>query len=331
MKELLDKLIQDKTNAMLKGIETRREAIDSVLGELDKRKHMKGFKPDLNTLHSIIKKERDIYMESESRDPAVKAQFYLKAAELDRYLPKQMDEDTVKQIVDTIMKDDNHDFKPALVMNQMDTLGYQGTYDRGLVAKLVMSKRGQGYEYFRKKSKRTSSIQLHALCTASVNNFEAHQDTRLQLVGDYDTLPIFSKYISLININDISSVSNRSPFRKLKFVQLNNAYIISRNKKKVEEYNMEDLKLEFKIRDEVLIKPGFKEGEYNQHTGEWLGTEHEVGLIWSNFSYTGSMVAMQGTTHKVEGVVRSNKFRGARVHAGGYAFFPHMLEKVEKV
>ena len=110
---------------------TKSFALEAVISNIDaQRGRMANFVVDDQVVISNIKKEIKAYSEMPNREKEVEF--------LESLLPAQLTfDELVKIIEDVFVLGD----KPKDVMEKIDNLGYEGQYDKGLVAKTVMQKK----------------------------------------------------------------------------------------------------------------------------------------------------------------------------------------------
>jgi len=128
---MFKKLQKMRIQAMKDKDNTKRFALEAVISNIDaQRGRMANFVVDDQVVISNIKKEIKAYSEMPNREKEVEF--------LESLLPAQLTfDELVKIIEDVFVLGD----KPKDVMEKIDNLGYEGQYDKGLVAKTVMQKK----------------------------------------------------------------------------------------------------------------------------------------------------------------------------------------------
>jgi|GEM_PF-6872756 len=128
---MFKKLQKMRIQAMKDKDNTKRFALEAVISNIDaQRGRMANFVVDDQVVISNIKKEIKAYSEMPNREKEVEF--------LESLLPAQLSfDELVKIIEDVFVLGD----KPKDVMEKIDNLGYEGQYDKGLVAKTVMQKK----------------------------------------------------------------------------------------------------------------------------------------------------------------------------------------------
>lgn len=128
---MLKKLQKMRIQAMKDKDNTKRFALEAVISNIDaQRGRMANFVVDDQVVISNIKKEIKAYSEMPNREKEVEF--------LESLLPSQLSFDELAIIIEDVFVLGD---KPKDVMEKIDNLGYEGQYDKGLVAKTVMQKK----------------------------------------------------------------------------------------------------------------------------------------------------------------------------------------------
>lgn|SRR5690554_3932121 len=107
-----------------------RFALESVISSIDaQRGRIKDFEASDAVVIATIKKEIKSYSEMVGRDAEVEF--------LTSLLPKQLTNDELSLLID---KEFETGDKPKDIIDKLNKLGYEGRYDKGFVARVVMSK-----------------------------------------------------------------------------------------------------------------------------------------------------------------------------------------------